>query len=349
MPRAEVGSVKHLANKMKSKGLQRLRWYCQPCEKQCRDENGYKCHVMSETHMRNMQSVTEDSRKFLADYSKQFQRDFLQLLRTAHGEKPVHVNHFYQEYIRDKEHVHMNATNWSSLTEFSKHLGRNGICRVTEEEKGLYIAWIDNSPEALKRREYSKKKEAEKWGDEQFERRLLADQQKRARQAAIDEGPKEEEPKEEEATFERKEGDTIKFSLGPKPVAATDAGVETPAEKGDSPPETADTDKASPSADSPADTPLAATEPKPAAPVKISFGIAQPAAKPINAFAAERKAANAFAKQKKKDKATEGSAAPGPVKKMSNAERIMKEEIERNKRKLGGSGTGPAKKMRIAL
>ena len=42
MPKAEVGSAKHLANKMKSKGLQRLRWYCQVCEKQCRDENGFK-------------------------------------------------------------------------------------------------------------------------------------------------------------------------------------------------------------------------------------------------------------------------------------------------------------------
>lgn len=36
MPKAEVGSTKHLANKLKSKGLQRLRWYCQVCEKQCR-------------------------------------------------------------------------------------------------------------------------------------------------------------------------------------------------------------------------------------------------------------------------------------------------------------------------
>lgn len=35
MPKAEVGSQKWLGNKMKSKGLQRLRWYCQACEKQC--------------------------------------------------------------------------------------------------------------------------------------------------------------------------------------------------------------------------------------------------------------------------------------------------------------------------
>lgn len=29
MAKAEVGTPKYVANKMKSKGLQRLRWYCQ--------------------------------------------------------------------------------------------------------------------------------------------------------------------------------------------------------------------------------------------------------------------------------------------------------------------------------
>ena len=46
--KAEVGTPKWLSNKIKSKGLQKLRWYCQMCEKQCRDENGFKCHTMSE-------------------------------------------------------------------------------------------------------------------------------------------------------------------------------------------------------------------------------------------------------------------------------------------------------------
>jgi DNA/RNA-binding protein KIN17 len=33
---------KAIAKRLKAKGLQRLRWYCQMCEKQCRDENGFK-------------------------------------------------------------------------------------------------------------------------------------------------------------------------------------------------------------------------------------------------------------------------------------------------------------------
>ncbi|RQM04859.1 hypothetical protein DH86_00002654 [Scytalidium sp. 3C] len=103
MPKAEVGSTKYLSNKLKSKGLQRLRWYCQVCEKQCRDANGFKMHTQSEGHVRQMLVVGENSQKYINDYSNQFQRDFLQLLRTGHGEKKVHMNQFYQEYIANKE------------------------------------------------------------------------------------------------------------------------------------------------------------------------------------------------------------------------------------------------------
>ena len=46
---------KAIANRIKAKGLQKLRWYCQMCEKQCRDENGFKCHCASEGHQRMMQ------------------------------------------------------------------------------------------------------------------------------------------------------------------------------------------------------------------------------------------------------------------------------------------------------
>ena len=53
--------------------------------------------------------VGEDPKKFINDYSNQFRKDFLQLLRTSHGEKQVHINHFYQEYIHNKEHIHMNG------------------------------------------------------------------------------------------------------------------------------------------------------------------------------------------------------------------------------------------------
>ena len=43
----------------------------------------------------------------------------------------------------------MNSTRWVTLTEFVKHLGRSGMARVDETEKGWFIAWIDSSPKAL--------------------------------------------------------------------------------------------------------------------------------------------------------------------------------------------------------
>ena len=65
------------------------------------------------------------------------------------GTKRVRANQVYQEYIADKSHLHMNSTRWVTLTEFVKHLGRSGIAKVDETEKGWFLAWIDSSPKAL--------------------------------------------------------------------------------------------------------------------------------------------------------------------------------------------------------
>ncbi|ODV90411.1 hypothetical protein CANCADRAFT_106311 [Tortispora caseinolytica NRRL Y-17796] len=162
MARAEFGTPKYVANKMKAKGLQRLRWYCQACEKQCRDENGFKCHVASESHVKKMLAIAERPNEKINEYSNMFKSDFVTLLRTTHGEKPIKANQFYQEYIRNKSHIHMNATRWNSLTEFIKYLGREGICRVETSNDsgqtnataadGFTIAWIDTSQGAQERK-----------------------------------------------------------------------------------------------------------------------------------------------------------------------------------------------------
>lgn len=326
MPKAEVGSTKHIANKLKSKGLQRLRWFCQPCEKQCRDENGFKCHVNSESHLRQMVIVGEDPRKAFNEYSKQFQRDFLQLLRTSHSTKMVQINHFYQEYIANKEHVHMNATKWPSLTEFAKFLGREGICRVEENEKGIHVAWIDNSPDALRRQDASRKKERMDKGDEEREQRQIEEQVKRAQELA-----KREEADGQVKELKREEGQKISLNFGVKRTAS-EANVESPPEQT----EEADGKKASedeseqghetqPPPVAEADSKPANAEP-PAPAIKMSFGSAS--SKPKNVFAAAKK--NPLASKK-----TTTFEQP---KKMSEAERIMKEEMARKQPGLAGAG-----------
>ncbi|EAU86282.1 zinc finger protein RTS2 [Coprinopsis cinerea okayama7 len=221
MPRAEVGTPKYIANKMKSKGLQRLRWYCQVCQKQCRDENGFKCHVQSESHLRQMLVVGENAGSHIASFSHQFQSEFVALLSRRFGTKRVLANRVYQEYISDKHHLHMNATRWVTLTEFVKHLGRSGIARVDETEKGWFIAWIDNSPQALAKQEASMKKERATMSDEQRERQLIAEQIERAKEESGDAGASRDSPPEERE-LKRDEGqEKVVLSLSmAKPAAA---------------------------------------------------------------------------------------------------------------------------------
>jgi len=223
MPRAEVGTPKYLANKMKSKGLQRLRWYCQVCQKQCRDENGFKCHAQSEGHLRQMLVVGENAGRHIADFSGQFQHDFVQLLSRRFGTKRVFANRVYQEFIQDKNHLHMNATRWVTLTEFVKHLGRSGIARVDETDKGWFIAWIDNSPKALAKQEASLKKERATMSDEQRERILIAEQIERAQQEVGTSSGSASPPPEERGLQRDESADKVVLSLSMKPSAAAES------------------------------------------------------------------------------------------------------------------------------
>ena len=159
MPKAEPMTAKAIGKKIKSKGLQKLKFYCQMCEKQCRDANGFKCHTQSESHQRQLLLFADNPNKYLGSYSDDFLKGFLYLLRTRFGTRKVAANAVYQEYIKDREHIHMNATRWVTLTGLCKWLGRKGIATVEETEKGWFITYIDRDPETLKRQENKKKNE----------------------------------------------------------------------------------------------------------------------------------------------------------------------------------------------
>ncbi|KAB8228932.1 hypothetical protein ETB97_007023 [Aspergillus alliaceus] len=338
MPRAEAGSAKALSNKIKSKGLQRLRWFCQLCEKQCRDENGFKCHVQSESHVRQALLVGEDPKKYIEDYSKEFLNNFLNMLKTSHGEKQVHINQFYQTIIADKTHVHMNATKWKSLSQFAAYLGREGVCRVEETEKGLFISYIDRSPEAMRRREAVLKKERQDRGDEEREQRQIQEQVERARQNA----EKEEEVDPEARNLQRKEGEKVKLNIGFGSKANGEAKTESPKplspEQNDNGASSATPEPAAGAASTDS-TPVPTQDaPKPGVKLSMSFGDK----KPKNVFAAAAKK-NPLAGKK-------GSVMEAP-KKMSEQERIMKQEMEamERKRMRGASGMPNPKRPKMSL
>lgn len=180
---------KSIAKREKLKGLQKLRFYCQLCQKQCRDDNGFKCHLASEAHIRQMHLFAENSRGIIDDFSKQFLKGFMDILSQRHGTKLIKANNVYQEYIAFKEHVHMNATMWSSLTEFILYLGKEGKAVVEETEKGWFIQYIDRDPRVLARQAQSESKQKSELDDEERARKMIqaqiqvAEQLKRQREA----------------------------------------------------------------------------------------------------------------------------------------------------------------------
>ncbi|CAH1101079.1 unnamed protein product [Psylliodes chrysocephalus] len=182
--KAEVGTPKYLANKMKAKGLQKLRWYCQMCQKQCRDENGFKCHTTSETHQRQLLLFADNSKRYIDDFSFEFAKGFMEILRRQFGSKRVNANRVYQEYIHDRDHIHMNGTRWVTLTGFVKFLGKTGQAIVDETEKGWYITYIDRSPETVEREEMKKKKQKMDKNDEERQMEFVEKQAKLGQEKA---------------------------------------------------------------------------------------------------------------------------------------------------------------------
>ncbi|CAJ0596758.1 unnamed protein product [Cylicocyclus nassatus] len=169
MGKHERGTPKDIANRIKSKGLQKLRWYCQMCQKQCRDQNGFKCHLTSESHQRQLLLVAENTNSFLRQFSKEFEANFMQILRTCHGTKRIRAN---------EGHVHMNATVWHTLTGFVLYLGSSGKCKVDKNEKGWYIQYIDQE-EVIRKEQEAKRAKAEK-DDEERQQEMIQNQVRRA-------------------------------------------------------------------------------------------------------------------------------------------------------------------------
>lgn len=51
------------------------------CEKQCRDENGFKCHINSDSHQRAMISFSHNAGKMLSQFSREFEGAFLDIAK----------------------------------------------------------------------------------------------------------------------------------------------------------------------------------------------------------------------------------------------------------------------------
>ncbi|KAJ7287907.1 hypothetical protein O6H91_23G035800 [Diphasiastrum complanatum] len=184
MGKNEFLTPKAIANRIKAKGLQKLRWYCQMCQKQCRDENGFKCHCMSESHQRQMQVFGQNPDRFMDGYSEEFESSFMEHMKRSHRFSRVAATVVYNEYIADRHHIHMNSTKWLTLTEFVKYLGRTGQCKVDETPKGWFVSLIDKEPETLLKERLKSKRERADVADEERHERMIADQIEKAAKTA---------------------------------------------------------------------------------------------------------------------------------------------------------------------
>lgn len=206
---------------------------------------------------------------------------------------------------------------------------------MDETEKGMFVSWIDSSPKALAKAEANMKKERAVTSDEQRERMLIAEQIERAKAAAAAEG-------EDSGSGSR--------SASPEPVGLQrdeNAGplrLAFGVKKSATPPATADNESstsATPDAsiDAPSTfTPAQTSTPSTSAPIPTP----QPALK-FNAFKKSSSASAVPIKTTPLKMNVFKTAKPAPSvagdkrprDEMSAAQRLMLEEQERKRRRVG--------------
>ena len=85
----------------------------------------------------------------------------------------------------------MNATRWTTLTDFVQHLGREGFCKVDHTDKGWFLQYIDRDPVVLARQRELARREKATLDEEERQQRIIEQQIARAREqagGAADEG-----------------------------------------------------------------------------------------------------------------------------------------------------------------
>ena len=137
----ERGEAKQINKQIKAKGLGKLKYFCQACQKQCRDENGFKNHTDSPSHIRQMEVIGQNAGMFIDNYSREFDEKFSDLLGFRYKGRKILANTAYREYIQDKMHLHMNATKWETLSGYCYWLQEQGRATLENGPLGLYITY----------------------------------------------------------------------------------------------------------------------------------------------------------------------------------------------------------------
>lgn len=166
--------------------------------------------MTSETHLRQMKLFSENANTILKRKSAEFEACYLEHLRLRHANTLVNANNVYQQLIRDKTHVHMNATMWATLSDFVQYLGRTGKCQVQETERGWYVKYIPR-PDAVqlaKEQLLALRQEADLRAEEEYLQRM-----ERLRKEAATDGGASHAVALLEPTEKEKEAEPIRLEL----------------------------------------------------------------------------------------------------------------------------------------
>lgn len=106
-----------------------------------------------------MRVFAQDSGQFLDEFSRTFEETFVELLKQKFFGRSFPINKIYMEYIKDKHHIHMNATKWSTLSEFAYYLERKGLVQCEAVDKGVMVTLIDRTLQTIERQKQEEKKQ----------------------------------------------------------------------------------------------------------------------------------------------------------------------------------------------
>ncbi|CAK89537.1 unnamed protein product (macronuclear) [Paramecium tetraurelia] len=160
----------------------KLKYFCQMCRKQCYDENGFRCHLNSGHHMKMMRLYNEDPDFYIEQFSQEFETAFMEILKEKYKDQKIGSNKVYEEMIRKVDHVHLNGTKWTKLTDFIQYLIANNKIGFDHSPGDIMIWNLNLNPEKIKydKVETKKVKLVEKQNaliDKSLEKQIIKGQQ----------------------------------------------------------------------------------------------------------------------------------------------------------------------------
>ena len=181
----------------------------------CRDENGYKCHTQSESHLRQVRVFAESPEAFVEFYSKEFLDAFMEELRRKTENVRSKATSIWKSVIAERHHIHLNSTRWLTLTEFVKWIGKEGLAQVDVDEEGKWhVRYINRDPAVEERKKALERKEKMDADDSERASKMVERQIKEAQKALREKGLAPGADKVAVASQELRREEGEKISLG---------------------------------------------------------------------------------------------------------------------------------------